>query len=273
MGLFSNYNSAGPGVPKAPQEKIGLFKFMEVYGRRMWVLMGLNLIYLLACIPIVTFGPATAGMTKVARNFSQERHAFVWHDFWQAFKKNFKQSFIMGLIDILFVVAFIVAVPSYSVWAKQNQMMYIPFVLCLMCVIVFFMMHFYIYLMIASTTLPLIKILRNAFFLVPLGLKQSIFTFLNWIWVIALVVLLYPYSIFILPIWPLTFLCFVTAFNCDPVIRKFVIQPYYDQRGEENPEFDYLKKKDDEQVFADNPELDKPVEKKKQVKKKGKTIS
>ena len=139
--------------------------------------------------------------------------------------------------------------------------------------LVFFMMHFYIYLMIASTNLPLRKILRNAFFLVPLGLKQTVFTFLNWLWVGGLVVLLYPYSIFIVPIWPLSFLCFVNAFNCYPVIRKFVIQPYYDQRGEDNPEFDYLKKKEDEEVFEDNPELDKPVEKKKQVKKKGRTIS
>ena len=81
-----------------------------------------------------------------------------------------------------------------------------------------------------------------------------------------------PYSIFIVPVWPLSFLCFVNAFNCYPVIRKFVIQPYYDQRGEDNPEFDYLKKKEDEDIFSDNPELDKPVEKK-PVHKKGKTIS
>ncbi|MBR1724174.1 MAG: DUF624 domain-containing protein, partial [Ruminococcus sp.] len=62
-------------MPRTPYEKKGIFKFIEVYGRRMWQLMGLNLIYLISLIPIVTFGPATAAMTKVCRNWSQERNA------------------------------------------------------------------------------------------------------------------------------------------------------------------------------------------------------
>ena len=89
MSLFSKYDEPGRGIPKAPVEKKGFFKFMEIYGRRGWKLVQLNLIYLLALIPIVTFGPATAAMTKVCRNWSQERNAFVWVDFWEAFRKNF----------------------------------------------------------------------------------------------------------------------------------------------------------------------------------------
>ena len=284
------------GLARPPKEKKGIFKFFEVYGRRFWKLMALNLIYFVIFIPIlvgwwlvgelgsytplllglitaVLFGPATVAITKICRNYSQERNAFIVADFFDTFKKNIKQGMIMGIIDSIFIAGFTVAIPSYMKWAEKESFMYVPFVLTISFMIVFFMMHFYIYLMIASTTLSLRKILRNAFFLVPLGLKPSIFTFLNWLWVGGLVVLLYPYSIFIVPIWPLSFLCFVNAFNCYPVIRKFVIQPYYDQRGEDNPEFDYLKKKEDEEVFTDNPELDKPVEKKKQVKRKSKTIS
>lgn len=163
MSLFSKYDEPGRGIPKAPVEKKGFFKFMEIYGRRGWKLVQLNLIYLLALIPIVTFGPATAAMTKVCRNWSQERNAFVWEDFWEAFRKNFKQGFIMGLIDLLFIVGFAVAIPSYSAWAKQTEWMYIPLVICLACCIVFFMMHFYIYLMIVSTNLSLGKIIKTRF--------------------------------------------------------------------------------------------------------------
>ncbi|MBR6874045.1 MAG: DUF624 domain-containing protein [Ruminococcus sp.] len=290
------YDYRPRGLARPPREKKGIFKFFEIYGRRFWTLMALNLIYSVIYIPVlvswylytesgrytpfllciitaVLFGPSTAAMTKVCRNYSQERNAFVFADYIDAFKKNFKQAEIMGIIDVIFIVGLIVAIPSYYQWAEKESFMYVPLVLTLSFTIVFFMMHYYIYLMIVSTTLPLRKILRNAFFLVPLGLKYSVFTLLNWIWVALLVILLYPYSIFIMPFWPFGFLCFVNCFNCYPVIRKFVIQPYYDQRGEDNPEFDYLKKKEDEEVFEDNPELDKPVEKKKQAKKKGKTIS
>ena len=52
------------------------------------------------------------------------------------------------------------------------------------------------------------------------------------------------------------------AFNCYPVIRKYVIQPYYDERGERNPELDYVDE-DGETVFVDAPELEEEPPKEK----------
>ena len=109
MGFISNYENAGPGIPKAPQEKTDFFKFFEIYGRRFWKLMELNLMYFIFYLPLflgmtilfkesivmnikvvgigalgviflATIGPATAGFTKVIRNYSQERNAFVFLD-------------------------------------------------------------------------------------------------------------------------------------------------------------------------------------------------
>ena len=59
----------------------------------------------------------------------------------------------MGAIDIIFAIGFMVGIPMYKYWAEQNSMIYIPFVICISCLIVFYMMHFYIYLMISSTNL------------------------------------------------------------------------------------------------------------------------
>ena len=70
MGLFGGYENAGPGIPKSELEKKGIFKFFEIYGRKFWKLIELNLIYLLFCIPIITFGPATAALLKIARNYT-----------------------------------------------------------------------------------------------------------------------------------------------------------------------------------------------------------
>ena len=295
MSLFGNYDQPGRGIPKAPAEKKGIFKFFEIYGRRCWKLMGLNVLYFLFfipallagllaywlnsyvpyCLAIITavcFGPATAAMTKVTRNFSQERNAFIYADFMETFKKCFKQSFVMGIIDVIFIAGFSVALPTYNTMAQSNSVMYVPFVICLSCLIVFFMMHFYIYLMIVSTNLKLKQILKNSFFLVSLEVKNSLYTLLVWIVVAFFLVILFPYSLFILPFWPLSFISFVNSFNCYPIIRKHVIQPYYDARGEDNPEFDYLKPKKDEAVFEDKPELETQPEKKPR-QKRGKTIS
>lgn len=295
MSLFGNYNQPGRGVLKAPHEKKGFFKFWEVYARHAWKLMGLNLLYFVFCIPLllmlglllstfnplsliiavpaVVIGPATAAMSKVARNFSQERPAFVVHDFFDAFKKNFRQGIIMGIVDVIFITGFIVGIPMYKNMAADNSVMYVPFIICLMCMITFFMMHFYIYLMICSTNLTMKQILKNSLFLVSLGLKESLWTLLATICVIFVIYGLLPYTYFIIPFFPLTFVAFVCCFNCYPVIRKHVIQPYYDQRGEENPEFAYLNSDPDEQLFEDKAAEETYVKEKKKPKRKGKTIS
>ena len=275
MGLFGNYDTPGKGIRKAPMEKKGIFKFFEIYGRRFWKLMQLNMIFILACLPVVTIGPAIAGMTKVARNYSQERNAFIWSDFWATFKKCFKQSFVIGLLDLFFAFAFIVGLPVYYALAEQNSVMYIPLVLCISCMLVFIMMNFYIYLMIVSTNLNLRQILKNSLFLVALGFKGTIFTLLCWVLVIALLVVLGYLAPFVMFVWPFAFMCFVTSFNCYPVIRKYVIQPYYDAKGQDNPEFDYLKLKEGEEaIVEDNLQLEQDAAKAEKTNaKKGKTIS
>ena len=91
MALFQNNNNHS-GALRTPHEKPGFIKYTGVYLRHFWELLRLNLLYIIACIPIITIGPATAAMTKLCRNYYQERHVYIWTDFWKAFKDNFKQG-------------------------------------------------------------------------------------------------------------------------------------------------------------------------------------
>lgn len=266
MGFFGGYENAGPGIPKSELEKKGIFKFFEIYFGKFWKLIELNLLYLLFCIPVVTIGPATASLMKVARNYTQSRPTFLCSEFWKTFKSCFKQSFIMGLIDILFVVAIFVAIPVYNSMAKQNSFFMVPFIICLSMAMIFLMMHFYIYLMIVSTNLTLPQIVKNSFFLVCIGLKNSLLTLLVLFVEIALLFLFLPYSSFVMPFLPFSFFALTVAFNCFPVIRKYVIQPYYKQKGEESPEFEFRKADESQALFEDRGGEEKPI----QVKKKGK---
>ena len=47
---------------------------------------------------------------------------------------------------------------------------------------------------------------------------------------------------------PVSFIGFIVVFNCYPVVQKYVINPYYTQRGEVNPE---LVAAEDAGVFVD----------------------
>ncbi|MCD8329062.1 MAG: DUF624 domain-containing protein [Ruminococcus sp.] len=299
MGLFGGgYENAGPGVPKNPEEKTVVARFFEIYFRRFWKLLTMNILYFLFFIPffailsvaasdsiqsnlkvvcivalllvaILTFGPATSGFVKVVRNYSQERNAFLWSDFSKAFRQNYFQSVIMGAVDIVFTVGFVVAIVCYNEWASESSIIYIPFVITLSCMLMFIMMHFFIYLLIVSTNLSLKNILKNSFLLVGVSLKKCLITLVITAFIVLLFVFLYPYSFFILPFWPLSFICFLICFNCFPVIRKYVIDPYYEKRRETSPEYRLAEQTEKEAVFEDKGGQEAPI---KAPKNKNKVI-
>ena len=290
MALFGNYDTPGRGVLKTPHEKRPFFKFWDIYFRHCWQLMGLNLLYFLFLVPLFAtiilastdmrwlalmsvsgiMGPATAAMTRVARNYSQERHTFMFHDFFRAFKLNLKQGLIMGYIDTVAIISFVIGIPMYQDMANKNRVMYAPYVIAMACMLVFFMMHFYIYQMMCSTNLNMKQILRNALFLVSIGMKKTIYTLLASLFIIIfnyLMLLVIPaIGLTLVMFFPFTFLTFVACFNCYPVIRKHVIQPYYDQRGEENPEDAAVS--DEEALFEDKAAEEEAVVPEKKHKRK-----
>lgn len=284
MGLFSKYDSAGPGVSKNPDDKLPVFKFFGVYFSHFSRLIMLNFIYIVAFLPFAAimlvehyfgnntlvyyiifyaafillggaiYGPATCGFTKIVRNISCERPIFLWHDFWKAYKSNFKQGAVMGMIDMAFIAAMAAAFPLYYSMASQSSVFYIPFLICLVCSVIFVMMHFYIYLLIVSTNLSLWKILKNSFFLTSIEIKISVINLAVTVLILLFMLVFFPFTAFMLVVVP-SFLGLLYAYNCFPMIRKYVIQPWYDQRGEQNPEFAY-KDTGSEAIFTDAPETE-----------------
>lgn len=260
MGIFSRFSpeNEGTGISKDNSGKSRIKLFFEIYFRHFWKILELNVLYVIFCIPIVTIGPATAGITKVLRNFSIERHAYVWGDFWDSFKKNFKQSFFVGIADIILLAGIVTGCILYPKLANEtgSNSWYILFSITLSAGIVFIIMNFYIYLMIVSTEIPLAAIIKNSLFLTCIALKNNIITFLIFIAVTAAsVILAIYYQIFLMLMLfvPATTLGFMVCFRSYPVVQKYVINPYYEQKGEINPELEYNKPASaEESVFADN---------------------
>ncbi len=297
MGLF-NYENSGKGVAKG-EEKKGIFKWAEVYFRHFWNITGVNLLHSVFFLPLllglylstiiqnhtlkiavvaicclvtaVLWGPATCALTKICRKYSQERPVFMLSDFKQSFNESFKQGCIMGIIDIVIAALAFFDLTVYYNLAKQNNIYYIAIALSISLLLLFFMMHFYIYLLISSTNLKLTQIIKNSFLLVTLGLKSSIIMLVLWIIMAVLMVAIFPYSLLLALFFVSGFLAFTNGFLCFPVIRKFVIQPYYKQRGEENPEFSYLRS-EYEPIFEDKGGEEEPVVVAKKPKKSGKKV-
>ena len=142
MGLFYNSDVAGKGVSK--KKKKPFFLYWERFGENFGRFFKINLIYFLFCIPIVTFGPATAAMTALMRNIYLDRPMFVFHDFWQEFKKNFKQSFFIGILDVAVVAAMFFTFRYFST-TETDMTGKVLYALSIAATVLFVMMNFYIY--------------------------------------------------------------------------------------------------------------------------------
>lgn len=207
----------------------------QIFFSSFWKLVSLNMLYFVCILPIITFGPATAAFMKILRNISQERPSFIYSDFFAAFKSNFKQSFFVGIFDVAAIVAYISAFPIILASGSAITLGIFAFSL-----VFFSMVHFYLYLILVSINLPFKDIVLNSIILAIAELKKNAITLLFALAVIIPSYLFFPMSMLFLPLLPLAFLGFVICYNSYPIIRKHIIQPYYDQRGELNPEFEYL---------------------------------
>lgn len=219
MFRFVNYDKPGKGIdPNAPKKR-PFFLFLELLCRKYFTVMQMNLIYLLCCIPIVTVGPATAGMTHIFREVSEERPIFLWNDFKKAMKRHFKQGFFVWLINT--VLWFFLVLDGLILYSKPSVLTVI--VLGLLCIIgiLFCMMHVYLYPLLITGRYTVLEIYKNAFLLTMSRIYQTlgILLVIGLIsWVLYSVAFL---SLFFLIFFYFAMVCFVSVFYANRVLKKY----------------------------------------------------
>ncbi|MDY4413852.1 MAG: DUF624 domain-containing protein [Ruminococcus sp.] len=304
LGIFrKDYESAGSGIAKNSGKK-GVKLFFEILGVRFWKIIEVNLLYSLFYLPLlfaftffayvnnknialilggimiavflVLWGPATSGVFKIMKNFAQDKHSFIMSDFTQTFKSNFKNACIIGVVDILLLSSIIAGMWVYPALAEQtgSKIMYVFLAVSLSVGVTFIMMNFYMFPMLVSTDLSLKNIFKNSFALMFVELKRNVLTLLIIGGIVAVMLFLILFVnfafIYILPFFPFAFNTFLICFRSYPVIQKYVINPYYEEKGEVNPELEG-NTSSEETLFEDKGGSEKPIESRK--KKKGKTVS
>lgn len=262
LDLF-NYGKAGKGVSKDGPRKKSFFLFWEIFGAKFWKFFQINLIYILFCLPIVTFGPATAAMTQVMRKFVIGEPIFIFHEFKTAFKKNFKQAFFVGIFDLGIIALAVFNLNYYAaVFSDSSADMTNKILAALSVAILFivYMAHFYIYPQIVALTLKVPQIIKNSLILMVVGMKRSFVALFSNLAIIVLMVFGFPYSVLVLPLLPMAWMCFIATFCAYPVIQKHIIDPYYLARGERNPEYARYETSGEDAIFEDKGGSEEPVD-------------
>ena len=190
MGLFNNFSKPGPGVNKNAARPKGFTLFFELYFRKMGSYIQLNLFYFTSLIPSIfivwyilmtllndlsafnqetlmagtvlsailsiviccAFGlsPFSSGFHYVLRNFSFEKHAFLFSDFVGKFRENRKNSIIMFLIDLAVVCLALFSLRFYFILSAGNPVFVAPLTLLIIALIVYSLMTPYKWTMLVT---------------------------------------------------------------------------------------------------------------------------
>jgi uncharacterized membrane protein YesL len=228
---FLDYSKPGKGVKKDEPQKPRFMFFWELFFRKFWKLIQLNFLFVAFSLPIVTIGPATAGMVYVLRNMATERPVFLFSDFWDGFKNNLLQSFALSLLAVAAGIVTSVSWGYYSERVAASSLMIVPLALCGMMILLFVLMAFYAPLMIVTLELKLRNILKNAAIHAIVCLKTNLLTLLFTGLTVLVTYLFLPISALLIVLILPAFVGFIVCFNSFPGIKRYVIDPFVAQNG------------------------------------------
>ena len=218
MSFFTpDFEKPGPGISKDAPPKKGIALFFEILVREFWQLIKLNLIFILACIPIVTIGAAVSGLSKSTTKMVRDVPNDVWDDFKDGFKENLRQTFLPGIIVLLLFVGSFLGLILY-----REQ----PFLQTASLIVLLLMTSISIHFlpMFTSTTVSARESVRNACLLSILRFYLTIPTALFCIFYIEAQLLLLPFSIPFTIFLGFSIPSFVASFTAWGGIRRHIIR-------------------------------------------------
>ena len=180
------------------------------------MLLGLNLLFIVCCIPVVTIPGAWCAMTYVLTKLVRGEVISLWSDFFREFKADFfKRVFTWSLLVIApFSLAF------YTVWMGLD---YDGTVTRGICFLVLFCLQSYWFCCMALISAPVGKNLKNAAILMAAEWKRTLALLLSAGVLMAACFLFPMYGL------PVAVLCLFSV--CQLIVCLYLTQPILDRLG------------------------------------------
>ena len=188
---------------------------------------------------VITFGLSTIGMVYNIRNVCTGEHVDTWNDFFYSIKRNFKQGIVIGIMDALLICLLVYDIFAYR--SESAEFIFLVFFYAsIVFAVIYYIMRFYIYLQLVTCEMTIGKMIKNAFLLTVLGFKRN---FIGLIGALAFIfaflyayILLPQFSVLLLCMFAFSFLTYIGVYCAYPIIKRYVIDPYYEDHPDERPE-------------------------------------
>jgi len=83
--------------------------------------MCLSVLWLVACLPVFTIGPATTAMFAVIRHYIRQEDGGLWKTFWGAFREEFKRTTLCALAALAFLALLVLDALVFRTMAVNGQ--------------------------------------------------------------------------------------------------------------------------------------------------------
>lgn len=245
--FYGFFHVSDSSVIKSVFPFVSGFSEMSVASTASYVCLGI------AAIGIFTFGLSNAGSAYIVRAFNRGDPVFLISDFFSTIRKNWRQALITGIIDIIIIA---VLLYDFLFWNQSGFMSGVMQYFALFLCVLYFIMRFYIYTILITFDLSIYKIFKDAFLLSFLGLKRNLLGFVGIILVVVanlyICILYIPVGIMLPIILTIGVVMFISGYASFPVIKKYMIDPYYNENPDEDPDSEsYSDDDDDDVVFED----------------------
>lgn len=229
MAFFGpDYTREGPGIdPNAPP-KTGLAYFSDNLVREFWGIWTLNLLFILACIPVITIGPAIIAMFRVLISMVRDQNVYVKDDFIKAFKDNFILGITFGIPFTLVLILGILLNTNVLLSAEAIASGQMSFTLVIVTFVwTFFTTSIFLFMiqLLAYIQLPFVPVVKNSIFLMFLGKGRTALAFFSVMMPATLLLFFIPFSVVLVPfIGFFSYPAFVVCSLLWPIIDLYIVR-------------------------------------------------
>lgn len=190
----------------------------------------MSVMAVLLLFTFLTWGWQNVGATYNLRSLVRGDSCFLWSDYFYAIRRNWRQGLLFGLLDALVIA--VLLFDWYYFSALSAELTFgVMYLMTLALAVIYTFMRFYIYLMMITFDLSIMKLLKNALIFALLGFKRNILALGGILLVVGLnFAILWPslgvgFSLpLILPFFYLpAFAGFAGAYAAYPNIERYMI--------------------------------------------------
>ena len=265
--FFKSYYNDGPGVRKDEPEPVGLARYFRMLFLDFWSFIGLNMLYVLCCLPIVTIGGATLAYNRLCCRLISKKHVFVLSDFKDSFKENFKRGIAISFVLVLVVLDLIILYSNALGYMQGDEMgrqaVIVWAFCCVLATLIISLMQYLIMVIANFEKQPFIVQVQNAVLLMITGGVRTIAMAALDIIVFAVVFTYFPFSGMVMFVGGFYLLFFTNCYLTWPVVLKQVEKQNEEASSEQEAEAgeeDYFEPVDERLFNKDGEEINEEGE-------------